>query len=61
MRMGRHQRIVCCVTRTVTKTYHHPAISFREDPPHNEFANDVVYCDIVDPIVNECLAKALMP
>mmetsp|Transcript_12515 Transcript_12515/g.34494 ORF Transcript_12515/g.34494 Transcript_12515/m.34494 type:complete len:135 (+) Transcript_12515:1135-1539(+) len=31
--------------------YHHPAMSFRVDPPHREPANKVVYRDMMEPIL----------
>lgn len=42
------------------ETYHHPAISFLDDPPHKEFARVVVYCDIVDPIVMSVLLRSIL-
>jgi hypothetical protein len=32
--------LFCC-------TYHHPAISLREEPPQRRFAKKVVYCDSI--------------
>eukprot|EP00529_Nitzschia_sp_RCC80_P033170 CAMPEP_0113483562 /NCGR_PEP_ID=MMETSP0014_2-20120614/23498_1 /TAXON_ID=2857 /ORGANISM="Nitzschia sp." /LENGTH=138 /DNA_ID=CAMNT_0000377113 /DNA_START=446 /DNA_END=862 /DNA_ORIENTATION=+ /assembly_acc=CAM_ASM_000159 len=30
--------------------YHHPAISLRDEPPHNESASTAVYAERIDPI-----------
>jgi hypothetical protein len=32
-------------------TYHHPAMSLREEPPHRESANSVVYVDKDAPMI----------
>jgi len=40
------------ITETARMKYHHPAISFLDDPPHKLFARKVEYWDIVAPIVS---------